>query len=151
MYLYFKGGWIYHAPRSLDATRKHSLPNIHCRIGCLELRCGSVGNIYIWNAAVVSAYKPRGKVLLVQSWSYSIVQVLLGLLKLYCKLDMEIEKLVDGIRPSYWISRTFTGVFPFPITYTSKKSYIDVFVCIIWYLYIVIWRWVCSHLCRAHN
>ena len=47
---------------SLDAPGVPAVSDIYSRIGRLELRCRALGDIYLWQAAVVPDVEPRGMV-----------------------------------------------------------------------------------------
>lgn len=55
-------GWrTHHAPHSLDAPREHHVQEILHGKRCLELRSHLVGDLYLWEAALVSTGKQWGK------------------------------------------------------------------------------------------
>ena len=49
------GGRSDHASCALDAPRERALPHLHGGVGCVELWSGAMGDIYLWQAAVVRA------------------------------------------------------------------------------------------------
>lgn len=51
----FVGGWSYDAANTLDAAREHHVPAVHHRERCVEPWCGTVGDLHIWQAALVPA------------------------------------------------------------------------------------------------
>lgn len=59
-YLFFSGWGSHHAAHSLDASREYNVQEVHHRKWCLEPGCCIMGNLYLWQTAVVSALKQRG-------------------------------------------------------------------------------------------
>lgn len=57
----FLSGWgSHHAAHSLDASREYHVQEVHHRKRCLEPGGCIMGNLYLWQTAMVSAFKQRG-------------------------------------------------------------------------------------------
>lgn len=59
----FQGRWAHFTSSALDASREHYVSQIHVGIGCLVVWRGALGNLLIWQTAMVRLFQSRGKAL----------------------------------------------------------------------------------------
>lgn len=59
-HLFFSGWGSHHAAHSLDASREYNVQEVHHRKRCLEPGGCIMGNLYLWQTAMVSALKQWG-------------------------------------------------------------------------------------------
>lgn len=81
--LFFSSGWgSHHAAHSLDASREYNVQEVHHRKRCLEPGSCIMGNLYLWQTAMVSALKQWGVCNIFSNWIGKAVMLIIGVASL---------------------------------------------------------------------